>query len=163
MRMWLALAAGVAAAAAGPAVWLLWPPPAAAPAQARQYLNVTACLLTGPGGIVPGSPGGPAWSAMQTASDATHVRVSYLPDSGPADAGAMLNTLVARQCGVIITTGTPPGPVIKAARANPHQRFVVIGARSTAAAVAPDNAVMVSPGNVAGSIAQAIHALAAHA
>lgn len=134
----------------------------AAPTQARQYLNVTACLLTGPSGIVPGSPGAPAWSAMQTASDATHVRVSYLPDSGPADVGAMLNTLVARQCGVIITAGASPGPVIKAARANPRQRFVVIGASATSTAAAPGNAVIVSPGNAAGSISLAINALAAH-
>lgn len=163
MRLWLALAAGLVVAAAGLALWLLRPGPATAPAQARQYVNVTACLLTGPGGIVPGSPGAPAWSAMQTASDATHVRVSYLPDSGPADAGAMLNTLVARQCGVIITAGTPPGPVIKVARANRRQRFVIIGARASSAAAVPGNAVIVSPGSAAGSISQAIHALAAHA
>jgi hypothetical protein len=52
--------------------------------------------------------------------------------------------------------------VIKAARANPHQRFVVIGARADSAAAAPGNAVVVSPGGAAGSISQAIHALATH-
>src|SRR6266576_62940 len=86
--------------------WALWPSnPATAP-QARYYLNVTACLLTDSRGIAPGTPGAPAWAAMQNASLATHVMVSYLPDSGPGHATVMLDTLVQRHCGVIITTGT---------------------------------------------------------
>jgi hypothetical protein len=99
------LAAGACVAAAGAVAWALWPSnPATAP-QARHYLNVTACLLTDSRGIAPGTPGAPAWAAMQNASLATHVMVSYLPDSGPGNATVMLDTLVQRHCGVIITTG----------------------------------------------------------
>ena len=109
-RMWLAAAAGVAAAAvaaAAVAAWLSWPQPAVTPS-ARHYLDVTACLLTTSSGIAPGTPGAPAWKAMQTASLDTHVMVSYLPEPGPADAAAMLATLTERQCGVIIVAGPAP-------------------------------------------------------
>jgi len=91
-------------AIAGIAAWAWWPRPAPF-AHARQYLNVSACQVTDPAGIAPGTAAAPVWSAMQSASLATRVKVTYLADTGPADAGPMLNTLVQRQCGVIIATG----------------------------------------------------------
>src|SRR5581483_7883862 len=74
--LWLALSvpAVVAAALTG---WALRPGPAPAP-QARQYLDVSACLLTGPRGVTPGAPAAPTWAAMEKASLTTHVMVSYL-------------------------------------------------------------------------------------
>jgi hypothetical protein len=156
---WLVLAAGVAAAVI--AVWVLWPHPAAPP-QARQYLNVSACLLTDPDGIVAGAPGAKVWAAMESESLATHVMVSYLPDTGPGDVTPMLNTLVERQCGVIIATGSASVQVIEAAKANPRQHFLLIAGSGTVAA-APSNAVVVSPSAAPGRIDQAIHALAAQA
>jgi len=38
-----------------------WPPTSLS---ARQYLNVTACLLTDSRGIAPDTPGAPAWAAV---------------------------------------------------------------------------------------------------
>ena len=155
------LAAGACVAAAGAVAWALWPSnPATAP-HARHYLNVTACLLTDSRGIAPGTPGAPAWAAMQNASLATHVMVSYLPGSGPGNATVMLDTLVQRHCGVIITTGTPASQVLAAARANPHQRFLLV-AKHPAAAVTP-NAVVVIAADAPQRIDQAIHALASAA
>lgn len=152
------LAAGACVVAAGAVTWALWPSnPVTAP-QARHYLNVTACLLTDSRGIAPGTPGAPAWAAMQNASLATHVMVSYLPDSAPGDATVMLNTLVQRHCGVIITTGTAVRQVLAAARANPHQRFLLV-ADHPAAAPAP-NAAVVPAADAPQRIDQAIHALA---
>jgi hypothetical protein len=80
--------------------------------RARQYLDVSACLLTDPSGIAAGAAGAPVWSAMESASLATHVMVSYLPDTGPGDVGPMVNTLVERKCGVIITAVAPPAAVV---------------------------------------------------
>lgn len=160
-RMWLAAGAGVAAAAVGAAAWLWWPQPAVTP-HARRYLDVTACLLTTPSGIAPGTPGAPAWAAMQTASLDTHVMVSYLPEPGPADTAMMLATLTERQCGVIIVAGPAPAQVFKAAKAHPHQRFMLVAALGTAAAAGPSNTVVVSAASAPKRIDQALHALAAH-
>jgi hypothetical protein len=134
-----------------------------AAARARQYLNVTACLLTGSGGIAPGTPGAPVWRAMQAASLATHVMVSYLPDAGRATAATMLNSLASRQCGVIITTGTPAAEVIKAAKDYRHQSFMLVAAPGPVTAAGMTNAIFVSPANARERIGQVIHALAAQA
>ena len=155
------LAAGACVVAAGAVAWALWPSnPATAP-HARHYLNVTACLLTDSRGIAPGTPGAPAWAAMQNASLATHVMVSYLPGSGPGNATVMINTLVQRHCGVIITTGTAASQVLAAARANPHQRFLLV-AKHPAAAAMPNAAVVVAA-DAPQRIDQAIHTLASAA
>jgi basic membrane lipoprotein Med (substrate-binding protein (PBP1-ABC) superfamily) len=130
--------------------------------QARHYLNATACLLTDPRGIAPGTPGAPAWKAMEAASLATHVMVSYLPDTGPADAATMLNTLTERQCGVIVATGSPAAAVIKAAHASPHQHFVLVAASAALIPGTPET-IVVSPSNAPERIDQAIRALARQA
>jgi delta 1-pyrroline-5-carboxylate dehydrogenase len=163
----LAVVVGVAwviTAATGSSLWPFGPSrPHEAGPQARVYLNATACLLTNPGGIAPGTAGAPAWRAMQAASLSTHVMVSYLPDTGPADAGVMLSTLAERHCGVVITTGTSAAKVIKAARAQRQQRFVLVAASGPAAPAGPPNAVIVSPAGAPARIDQAIRALAAQA
>jgi hypothetical protein len=158
VRIWPILMA-LAAVAAGVAVWLLWPRPAPAP-QARQYLNVSACLLTDQRGVVPGTPAAPVWAAMESAGTATHVMVSYLPDTGPADVTPMLGTLIQRQCGVIITTAADASQVISAAKADPQQHFLLVTAAGAAGTAAPANATIVSPAAAAGRIDQTIHALA---
>lgn len=158
-----AVTAGIIAAATGSALWPFGRhQPAAAP-QARHYLDATACLLTDRSGIAPGTPGASVWKAMQTASLATHVMVSYLPDTGRADAAVMLSTLMERQCGVIITTGTPAAKVIKAAKADQHQKFVLVAASVPASPVGVPNTIVVSPGGAPARIDQAIHALASQA
>ncbi len=160
---WL-LAAGAATVltVAGAAAWSWWPRPAAV-AHARQYLNVSACLLTGPAGIAPGTPAAPVWAAMQSASLATHVMVSYLPDTGPADARPMLNTLIERRCGVIVATGTAASDVIAAGKANPGQHFLLVAAPGAAAAAGTRNTDIVSAADAPGRIDHAIRTLAANA
>jgi hypothetical protein len=161
VRIWLVLMALVAAGA-GAAAWLVWPRPAPVP-QARQYLNVSACLLTDSRGVVPGTPAAPVWAAMESASTATHVMVSYLPDTGPADVTPMLGTLIQRQCGVIITTTADASQVISAAKADPSQHFLVVTGAGAVTTPAPENATIVAPAAAADRIDQTIHALAAQA
>lgn len=171
-RRWLVLTViptVLALAVAVPLLLANWDrAPAPAP-QARSYLNVTACLLTGPRGVTPGSPAAPVWASMQATSLTTHVMVSYLPDTRPADVPVMLNTLIQRRCGVIITTGAAPDQVIQAARANPRQRFLLVagsdgaGGSGISGLGTPANAVAVTAGRAPAQISQAIHALAAAA
>ena len=164
MRQRLVKAAIVATAMVAVFVtaWVLWPRPGtvAAP-RARQYLDVSACLLTGSSGVAPGTPGAQAWQAMQSASLASHVMVSYLPAAGPADAPAMLNTLVERRCGVIVVTGASQVQVTSAARANPGRRFILVTSSAAAGpAAVPANAVVVPAADAPGRIDQEVTALA---
>jgi len=71
----------------------------------------------------------------------------------------MLNTLVQRNCGVIIATAAATSAVFDAAKANPHQHFLLV----TAAAAATSNTVVVSQSDAAGRIDQVIRSLAASA
>lgn len=159
-RLLFALVAG-SLLGAGIAAGVLLTGSGSAPApQARQYLDVSACLLTGPRGVTPGSPAAPVWASMEAASLRSHVMVSYLPDIAPQKPQVLLDSLVQRRCGVIITTGAPPGLVVAAARANPGQRFVVVAdAPGTAA---PANAVVVPSADATSRIGSVVRALATH-
>lgn len=148
----------LAAVAAGIVVPLLT---VSHPPQARQYLDVSACLLTDPGGVVAGTPAAPVWTAMQSASLTTHVMVSYLSDTGSSDASPMIGTLTQRKCGLIITTAAAAGQVVSTARSFPHQRFLIVA--SGGAMTAPPNAVLVPPAAAPARIAEAIRALSAQA
>jgi hypothetical protein len=161
-RVRIQLAAGVIAIAVAAGAWALWPAPAQVP-QARHYLDVSACLLTGPGGIAPGTSAAPVWTAMESASLATHVMVTYLSDTGPADVGPMLNTLIERQCGVIVATSDAATNVIAAGQANPHQRFLLVTAPGAAAVAGTPNTVVVPEAEAAGRIDNVIRSLAANA
>ena len=155
----------VAAAAVSAAVivaWMLWPGSAtvAAP-RARQYLDATACLLTGASGVSRGTVGAQAWNAMESASLASHVMVSHLPSAEPADVPTLLNTLIERACGVIVVTGASQKQVTNAARANPGRNFILVtgGGAAGPVAVLP-NAVTVSAARAAGRINEEVVALA---
>lgn len=164
-RRWLWLAAGLcvtlAAALAG---WASLHRTAAATAapQPRHYLNVTACLVTDPRGVTPGSPGAPVWSAMQQASLATRVMVSYLPAIGFANAPTLLSTMAQRQCAVIISSDVPTAQVAEVARAHPRQRFIAVTSGGPGI-VMPPNATVVPVASAAERIDQALRALAATA
>ena len=161
-RWWLTAGPAVLIAAAGVLAFSLWPRSASAP-HARSYLDVSACLLTDPSGIGPGTPAAPVWAAMQSASLATHVMVTYLRDGGPADARPMLNTLIERHCGVIIATGSAAPDVIAAGKANPNQAFLLVAAPSPARPTGTPNTVIVSAAHARGRIGQMIRSLAADA
>jgi hypothetical protein len=159
------LAAFVAclALAAGFAAWTLLPRTAVP--RPRQYLDVSACLLTSAKGVAPGAVAASVWAAMETASEATHVMVSYLPDGAAADVPSMVNTLVQRHCGLIVTADTAAAPVIVAARANPQQQFIVVTATSivTVQSPSPANLSTVAAASAPAQISQALHSLAAAA
>lgn len=130
---------------------------------ARRYLDATACLLTDQRGITSGTSGAPVWRAMRKASLATHVMVTYLAEPGQNDATVMLDTLAQRRCGVIVTAGIPAADVLRAAKADPHQNFVLVAASGTAGPTGSSNTVVVSPAGAPARIDQAVRAVAAQA
>jgi hypothetical protein len=142
--------------------WMLWPRPAAVPAPTtRPYLDTSACLLTGPDGVTPGTPGAGVWHAIESASLASRVMVSYLPVARPADASAMLNTLVERRCGVIVVMDASRVQVASTAKANPGHQFILITSSIAAGPdVVPPNAVVVPAADASRRIDQAVAALA---
>lgn len=162
----VAAAAVVAVSAAVIAAWVLWPgsgsgSASAAVPQARQYLNTSACLLTGASGVSPGTVGARAWDAMESASVASRVMVSHLPSAEPADVPVLLNTLVERECGVIVVTGASQNQVTSAARANPGRRFILVaGGTATGSVAVLPNAVTVSAAAAPGRIDKEVLALA---
>ena len=98
---------------------------------------------------------------MQSASLASHVMVSYLPGTGPAEVPALLNTLVERKCGVIVVTGASWNQVASAAQANPGHRFILVTSSAAAGpAAAPPNTVVVSAAVASVRISQEVTALA---
>lgn len=162
----VAAATALTVSAAVIAGWVLWSgsgsgSASAAVPQARHYLDASACLLTGASGVSPGTAGAQAWDAMESASSVSHVMVSHLPSAEPADVPVLLNTLVERECGVIVVTGASQNQVTSAARANPARRFILVtaGTAAVSAAVLP-NAVTVSAAHASGRINQEVVALA---
>jgi hypothetical protein len=155
--------AAVAGLAAVMAWWLVTPARYVPPARQRQYLSFAACLLTGPAGLAdPASA--PVWAGMQSASLATRAKVEYLAVTGPAtEANAMifLNTLVMRQCNVVLAAGSPEVAAVAAkVAALPHVRFVTVGG-----AAGPGNLTVLAPGRaqvvssaVDGAVRQAVAA-----
>jgi basic membrane lipoprotein Med (substrate-binding protein (PBP1-ABC) superfamily) len=112
---------------------ILWPSTttrALPPTRARHYTAFQACLLTDGQGLA--DPNVQAvWSGMQDASLATHAKVSYLAVAGPQTEGnaePYANTLVQRQCSLIIAVGQSQVAAVESvARTHPRSRFAVAG------------------------------------
>ncbi|MEW2634829.1 BMP family ABC transporter substrate-binding protein [Streptomyces sp. NPDC048389] len=98
--------------------------------RARQYKNFNACLLTDDKGVMAGTTAATVWQGMQEASGDTRVRVNYVPVTGEqtaANALPFLNSLLQRQCSVVLAVGAPQVEVAEAQAAK-HQKisFVVV-------------------------------------
>ncbi|QGN49765.1 hypothetical protein GKC29_25000 [Micromonospora sp. WMMC415] len=124
-RRWIALGSAVAVVA-GLTTWALWPDP---PRQ-REYLDATACLLTGESGVT-AEPAATIWTAMQDTSAVSRVRAQYLPVNGPqttANATVYLNTLASRRCGAVIAVGQAQvDATADVAGKHPEVRFMIVG------------------------------------
>jgi hypothetical protein len=137
--LWLTIAGIAAAGVIAGIVVAVLPGGRQLPAtRARVYLDVDACLLTGPDGIAV-APDSQLWTVMEAASVSSRVRVSYLAVTGPAteaNAAPFLGTLLIRGCRVIVAADTPERAAVMAeATGFPKARFVVLGGRSTASNV----------------------------
>ena len=138
---WFWAVSGAVVVAVAGLTWVFWPA-AAPPAEprARQYLEYTACLLTGERGLTDASAG-PVWAGLQDASLATHAKVQYLAITGPqtVDNGVpFLNTLAQTGCNLIFAAGdVAVATVDKGATNFPDRRFYPVGGGSAHANVFP--------------------------
>lgn len=116
-------------------VWVLWPSPPAEP-RAREYRDVTACLLTDRAGVA-GAQAAPVWAGMQAASARTHGQVRFLAVTGAQtvdNAETFAGSLVLGRCAVIVAEpGIADGAVRAVAGRHPEQRFVVVGGAAVSA------------------------------
>ncbi|MFJ8363006.1 BMP family ABC transporter substrate-binding protein [Streptomyces sp. NPDC093984] len=135
--------------------------------RARQYQDFDACMLTGDKGITRGTLAASAWEGMQQASRDTLARVTYVPVTGPQSAGNVqpfLNSLIQRQCDVVVAVGTPQVQVTRAAAGkNTAVRFVLVDDASAVKAETAGNVTVAKPDEslketVAQAIRQAVRA-----
>lgn len=141
LRRWWWAAAAIAVVVAAVLTWSLWPSPQPQePPRARQYLDFTACLLTGERGIAE-TVAAPVWAGMQDASFATHAKVQYLAITGPQtiDNGiTFLNSLAQSGCDMIYAAGEiPVATVDKGAPQFPGKKFFPTGAGAPQRNVTP--------------------------
>ena len=127
------LAVGVAILLAAVLTWALWP--SQVEPRARQYRDVTACLLTDRQGVT-GTDAAPVWAGMQAASARTHGQVRFLEVTGDQtvdNARAFVGTLLLGRCAVIVAApGIADGAVRAVAAQYPAQQFLVVGGAATA-------------------------------
>jgi basic membrane lipoprotein Med (substrate-binding protein (PBP1-ABC) superfamily) len=135
--------------------------------RARQYQDFDACLLTGEKSITQGTLAASVWEGMQKASLETRTRVTHVPVTGAQSVGnarPFFNSLMQRQCDVVLAVGTPQVRVTQAAAGkNPSVRFVVVDDASGAKAERPGNVTVAQPGGelketVAEAIRRAVRA-----
>jgi basic membrane lipoprotein Med (substrate-binding protein (PBP1-ABC) superfamily) len=136
---------------------LFWPSgPTTPPVRARVYTAFDACLLTDSQGVT-GPAAAPVWSGMESASLATHAKVSFLSVAGPDTEGnavPFVNTLVARHCDLILAVGSSEVKAVAAvAGAHRDTHFVVIGTSSTLSNVA---AVEAATGSVTSNLVSSV-------
>jgi DNA-binding LacI/PurR family transcriptional regulator len=110
--------------------WVFWPDPVPE-SRAREYRDVTACLLTGAAGVDE-PEAAPVWAGMQEASLTTAAKVQFLEVDGPQtaeNAEGYLASLIQSRCDLVLAVGDAPTTAL-AARAGqyPDDRFVLIGA-----------------------------------
>ncbi|MEV4760630.1 hypothetical protein AB0J86_36765 [Micromonospora sp. NPDC049559] len=126
--------AALAVVVAGLVTWAVWPSPPPQPL-ARQYRDVTACLLTDERGIT-GEQAAPVWAGMQDASLKTLARVQYLKVSGEQtadNARTYLASLVQSRCTLVLAVGAAPVAAVGAgAERFPDARFVTVGGGTAA-------------------------------
>lgn len=108
----------------------MWPGQQEEPPRARQYLEFTACLLTGERGTAEPAAA-PVWAGLQEASLSTRAKVQYLAVTGPQtveNAVPFLNSLAQTGCNLIFAAGDVPVAAVEQAAATfPSARFFPVG------------------------------------
>jgi basic membrane lipoprotein Med (substrate-binding protein (PBP1-ABC) superfamily) len=117
--------------------------------RARQYKEFDACLLTGEKGVGRGTLAASVWEGMQEASLETRARVNYVPVMGPQsveNTRPFFNSLIQRQCDVVLAVGASQVQVTQAAAgSHPEVRFVVVGGTSGREAAGAGNVTVAKP------------------
>jgi basic membrane protein A and related proteins len=101
------------------------------------------CMVTDQGGIDDRSFNASAWKGLQNAAANTGIEVKYVTSKSESDYTPNVNSLVAEDCGNIITVGFSLGDATRtAAQANPDERFAIVDENPDGN---PDTADVVEP------------------
>ena len=85
------------------------------------------CMVTDQGGIDDRSFNASAWKGLQNAAANTGIEVKYVTSKSESDYTPNVNSLVAEDCGIIVTVGFSLGDATAtAAKANPEERFAIV-------------------------------------
>ncbi len=85
------------------------------------------CMVTDQGGIDDRSFNASAWAGLQKAAEETGIKVKYVTSKSESDYTPNVNSLVAEDCGIIVTVGFSLGDATRtAAQANPDERFAIV-------------------------------------
>jgi basic membrane protein A len=99
-------------------------PAASGSAAAAAFLG---CMVTDQGGIDDRSFNASAWKGLQNAAANTGIEVKYVTSKSESDYTPNVNSLVAEDCGNIVTVGFSLGDATAtAAKANPDERFAIV-------------------------------------
>lgn len=85
------------------------------------------CMVTDQGGIDDRSFNASAWAGLQAAEASQGIEVKYVTSKSESDYTPNVNSLVAEDCGIIVTVGFSLGDATAtAAKANPEERFAIV-------------------------------------
>jgi basic membrane protein A len=85
------------------------------------------CMVTDQGGIDDRSFNASAWAGLQAAGEAGGFPTKYVTSKTESDYTPNVNSLVAEDCGIIVTVGFSLGDATAtAAKANPDERFAIV-------------------------------------
>jgi len=85
------------------------------------------CMVTDQGGIDDRSFNASAWKGLQQVEQERGIKVKYVQSKSDSDYTPNVNSLVAEDCGIIVTVGFSLGDATAAAaKANPDERFAIV-------------------------------------
>ena len=85
------------------------------------------CMVTDSGGIDDRSFNASAWAGLNAAAESEGIEVKYVTSKSDSDYVPNVNSLVAGDCGIIVTVGFNLGDATtSAANANPDERFAIV-------------------------------------
>ena len=99
-----------------------------------------ACMVTDQGGIDDRSFNASAWAGLQAAEASDGITAQYVTSKSESDYTPNVNSLVAEDCGIIVTVGFSLGDATKtAANENPDETFTIVDENPTNDGEAIDN------------------------
>jgi len=85
------------------------------------------CMVTDQGGIDDRSFNASAWAGLQAAEKDLGIKAKYVTSKTESDYTPNVNSLVAEDCGIIVTVGfSLADATVAAATANPSERFAIV-------------------------------------
>ncbi|MCU0300190.1 MAG: BMP family ABC transporter substrate-binding protein [Candidatus Nanopelagicales bacterium] len=85
------------------------------------------CMVTDQGGIDDRSFNASAWEGLQAAEQDLGIQVKYVTSKSESDYTPNVNSLVAEDCGIIVTVGFSLGDAtLTAAQANADEKFAIV-------------------------------------